>query len=230
MFKERLRHPPVQDMLRTILPAPVVDIIRRDVIRQDGTIRSVSVLSSWEYFTVSLETIEMIFFDGNQRFPTFLHPFYILDKLKEGIANLIHVLLTLYEETKEEDWEDEPYLNEQNDSWYEKNFLIFPNKPTEKQLPITSKFAEYRLSEDLCKVSSVELPAPMPLAPLSDRNVLAFPFFLYVPYLLPQEVNSTPPTITHMWLHANGSCYMDSWSFIIYFNPITGEITDFGVR
>ena len=95
-------------MLRTILPAPVVDIIRRDVIRQDGTIRSVSVLSSWEYFTISLETIEIVFFDGNQRFPTFLHPFYILDKLKEGIANLIHVLLTLYEETKEEDWEDEP--------------------------------------------------------------------------------------------------------------------------
>lgn len=77
----------------------------------------------------------------------------------------------------------------------------------------TSKYAIEMIRHDLCGVGWMGL------------------FGNFVPMNLPiPRIHIRSGVRSILWLRTSGTCFMDSWTVLLHFDPHTGEILDFGIR
>jgi hypothetical protein len=230
-FAGTMRHNGFPVMVHTVLPRRVVEQMQNELF----------VLSSFEKFTLPAETIQKVFFSEsaiNYRpcYQVIMSPVQVLDKLKEALRNFVQVLNDSYREPGEVEDEEEAvkdetfhldkvnqYLQgvksallvrEEND-WHYLGWPVYPN-PT-APLPVTSRYARAQTGRELgqCNfayINGVKIRTSLILPDMhrSHRDDK-------LPGRLPR-------------LYSDGSCYMDSWEFIVDIDPLTGAITNFGVK
>jgi hypothetical protein len=217
-----------------------------DDLKSEFPNRQITVLSSLERFILSLETINFLFFSGHvdMFFPKGLSSFEILDCLKESISNYVALLEDCLAESV---WEDIEYIE---DSWdgvmtredvirdpFASNYtnLKFHSAKTGKTgttwdylgAPVYSTGVDIKksnehalelMSGDLCFGGGYEFEDCEGNSTRTDRRV---PTFCYN--------NHDQNNYICMFLHSNGTCFMDTRGVRILINPITGNINEFSV-
>lgn len=204
----------------------------------DISTRKLTCINEMTKFYLPIESIERIFFDGNERFVQYLSYFDALDILKEVLRNYCTMVNEDFQESEWEDISDDECLSrdaiicdpfapttghdkpEDETSGTQWDYFggpVFPKKDTPAVK--TSKYAMELMLYDMCKTGSSS-------DGYGSNCTWSINTDLPVPYM-----NINEATKRTVWiLPSNGTCYMDTWNVIIHFDPYTGIIHDFGIR
>jgi hypothetical protein len=199
--------------------------------------RKIEVLETVDKIYLPIETIDKVFFDGMKRFPDHLTMIQILDKLKEAIENYVQLMkedfedsiwedidLTTVSQTTTEQIDKDPlspsWLPIDRDSkttgteWDYFGGPVFPPKDV-SIAPASNKYALEMMHYDLCGKGNFSWGG--------NQDV---PYCLPVPNIGFHNPNQK---IASLQLYSSGTCFMDTWKFIIHLDPFTGIISEFGI-
>ncbi len=197
--------------------------------------RKVTVLRNLDRIHLPIETIQKVFFDGKTRFPSCLTKHQIIDKLKEAISNFLQLMHEDFQETKESDWEDidlskwtqrteeDIVDNPMGPSWLplerdstgtgtDWDYFGGPVDPPAVQVSSHNRYALEMMHHRLCchgKFGFEDIPTTIPIPDIS--------------------MSSSEQKIAYLRLFSNGTCFMDTWEFIVHLDLFSGNIVDFGI-
>jgi len=214
------------------------DLLRCSLIESLPS-RQVKILGNLDKIHLPIETIQQVFFDANSRwtrFPSCLTRCQILDKLKEAISNFLQLMHEDFQETKEKDWEDIDLSKFWEPTKEDKiNYLLGPSwLPVERDSILTGTEWDYFGG-----------PVDPPTDPVLPHNKYALEMMHHrlcrhgnfslgdlehVPSTIPIPdigIHTNNQQIAFLRLFSNGTCFMDTWEFIVHLDLSSGNIVDF---
>jgi hypothetical protein len=191
-----------------------IGLLPRSAVKDLMKTRKIDIKRAIDTIVLPTETIQKCLFDKFcNKFPENICRLEVIRLLKEAINNYVQFTLRIFGE-KEAGQQTRPATvtsaeAKTGTAWDDFGGPIYPSP----ELPSTSRYAMDIMTKN-CSVGCMTF---------GSRSM---PMRLPVPGISFSAAENA--IIWIIW--SNGTCYMDTWSFIVRLNPDTGEIVDFAVQ